>query len=240
MKLKLMTTVMPICLFLISNSALSEDQAWFRLVGFSADGVYAAWEMGGIQDGSGFQWIELEILDTGSSLQVERYRYVWDECVDELPGEADIASIQKTIESLCEDYGIQSDSYDSPLIYHPLTDLSVRGDSVVFCLECYSPRYKSSDILLTLTSVHADIEQNYPDWFPDPVRPVLHVVQEEASHLFFSEELIPEQHRMNFEYSIAAIYKNPALHRSLLVVLHCTRPGFEGPDGRFRVVSGSI
>lgn len=240
MKLRSIITVMPICLFLISTSALSEDQAWFRMVGFSTDGAYAAWEMGGIQDGSGFQWIELEILDTESSLQVERYRYVWDKRVDELPGEADVASIQEIIDNLCEDYEIQSNNYDDPLIYHHLTDLSVRGDSVVFCLECYSPRYNSGEILLTLSLSPADVKQSYPDWFASPVTPVLYIVKNGERKLFFSEELVQGQYTMNFEYGIAAVYRNPVIREFLLVVLNATRPGFEGPDGRFRVVSGCI
>ncbi|MCK5786620.1 MAG: hypothetical protein KAH54_08700 [Candidatus Sabulitectum sp.] len=240
MKVTKFFSAFPISLILITTTALSSDQAWFRMLGFSEDGEYAAWEMGGIQDGSGFQWIELEILDTGSSAQVERYRYVWDELVDELPDEEDVASIDLEILDICREYGIQPGSYESPLVLHPMTDLGVSGDSVAFCLESYTPNYNSGEILMILSLLTAEIEQGYPEWFPPPAMPVLHVVEDGATALFFSGKLVQERFSLDFSYSIAAVYRNPVVCNSLLVVLHSIRPGFEGPDGRFRVVSGGI
>ncbi|MCK5036781.1 MAG: hypothetical protein KAS73_12880 [Candidatus Sabulitectum sp.] len=229
-----------VCLLMISSQAVSEDLAWFRIIGFSEDGVYAAWEMGGIQDGSGFQWVEAEVLDTETSLEAARYRHVWDEGVDELPSAEDVAAVEQNILDLCEKYGIRSGSYESALVYHPLTDLGVNGDTVVFCLERYSPRYNSGEIILTLALMPADVEQGYPDWFDSPVTPVLHTVCDGERKLFFSEDTVQGQHVLSFDYSIAAVYKNPGIENSFLVVLHSVRPGFEGPDGRFRVVCGSI
>ncbi len=229
-----------ICLVFISLPGFSEDQAWFRMIGYSEDGTFAAWQMGGIQDGSGFQWIDLEILSTESSQQVDRYYHVWDDYVDELPGEADLASSEAEILELCRKYDIEPGTYDPPLVYHPLTDLGADGDSVSFCLESYSPRYCSDEILLTISLLPAEMEEGYPDWFPNPVTPVLHVLQDSTSSLFFSEEASSQRYTMDFDYNIAAVYRNPAMDNSLLVVLHSIRPGFEGPDGRFRVVGGSI
>ncbi len=228
------------CLLIISSQAVSEDLAWFRVIGFSGDGAYVAWEMGGIQDGSGFQWVEVEVLDTETSLETARYRYVWDENVDELPSAEDVASVEQNILDFCEKYEITSGNYESPLVYHPLTDLGVNGDTVAFCLESYSPRYNSSEIILTLALMPADVEQGYPDWFDSPVTPVLHTVSNGEGKLLFSEELVQGQHVLSFDYSIAAIYRIPGFQDRLLVVLHSTRPGFEGPDGRFRVVCGNL
>lgn len=229
-----------VCLLVISSQAVSEDLAWFRIIGFSEDGAYVAWEMGGIQDGSGFQWVEVEVLDTETSRETARYGHVWDEGVDELPSAEDVAAVEQDILDLCGKYEIASSIYESPLVYHPLTDLGVKRDTVVFCLESYSPRYNSSEIILTLALMPADVEQIYPDWFASPVTPVLHTVSDGERKLFFREDTVQGQHVLSFDYSIAAVYKNPAIENSILVVLHSERPGFEGPDGRFRVVSGSI
>ncbi|MCK5842323.1 MAG: hypothetical protein KAH31_09160, partial [Candidatus Sabulitectum sp.] len=174
------------------------------------------------------------------SLETDRYRYVWDESVDELPSAEDVAAVDQDILDLCEKYGINSGNYESALVYHPLTDLGVNGDTVAFCLESYSPRYNSSEIHLILALMPADVKQSYPDWFDSPVTPVLHTVTDGERKLFFSEDTVQGQHALSFDYSIAAVYKNPIIENSLLVVLHSERPGFEGPDGRFRVVSGSI
>jgi len=230
-----------VCLVFISLPGFSEDQAWFRMIGYSEDGTFAAWQMGGIQDGSGFQWTDMEILSTESSQQVDRYYHVWDDYVDELPGEADLASSEAEILELCRKYDIEPGAYDPPLVYHPLTDLGADRDSVSFCLETYSPRYCSDQMLLTVSLLPTEMAEGYPDWFPNPVTPVLHIFQDSTSSLLFSEEeALPQLYTMDFDYSIAAVYRNPVLSDRLLVVLHSVRPGFEGPDGRFRVVCGSI
>jgi len=224
-------------LMLLSSVSSAEDQAWFRLIGFSEDGSCAAWEMGGVQDGSGFQWVEMEIIDSGTSLRLDGLNKVWDQFADELPGKEETASAEKDIQTMCREWGIRDGSFQPPLVYHPPTDLGVIEDSVVFCMEAYSPRGNSGKIVLVLGTVPAEPVEGYPDWFPDPVTPLLTVVIKEHSSLFFQSE---EPGSMFFDYGIAAVYRNPQLQNSLLVVLKAVSPGFEGPDGRFRVVSGSI
>ncbi len=224
-------------LLALSTPSSAEDQAWFRLIGFSEDGSCAAWEMGGIQDGSGFQWVEMEIIDTETSLRLDGLEKVWNQYVDELPGEEEIASAENNILELCREYGIRQGNFEAPLVYHPVTDLSADGDSVAFCMEVYSPRGNSGEILLVLETEPAEIGENYPDWFPDPVMPLLMVVRDEHSSLFFMDR---ESHSLFYNFSIAAVYRNPVVENSLLMVLHAVSPGFEGPDGRFRVVSSSF
>jgi hypothetical protein len=224
-------------LMLLSSASSAEDQAWFRLIGFSEDGSYAAWEMGGVQDGSGFQWVEMEVIDTETSIRLDGLEKVWNQYVDELPGEAEVASAEKDIQRICSEWGIRRDTCQPPLVYHPVTDLSADGDSVAFCMEVYSPRGNSGEILLVLDTQPAEPVEDYPDWFPDPMLPLLTVVRDERSSLFFMDR---EFHSMFYNFSIAAVYRNPGVENSLLVVLHAVSPGFEGPDGRFRVVSGSI
>ena len=230
------------CLAIFSFPGFSADQAWFQMMGFSEDGDYAAWQMGGVQDGSGFQWIDFRILSTDSSVQVDRYYHVWEDSDDELPSEADLAPSEAEILELCRKYDIQSGIHNPPLVFHPLTDLGANGDSVLFCLDTYSPMYCSEEILMTISLLPAEMEEGYPDWFPSPVTPILQVFQDSdsTSSLFFREEAFPEQSTMDYDYNIAAVFRNPVIDNSLLVVLHSTRPGFEGSDGRFRVVCGSI
>jgi predicted secreted protein len=217
-----------------------EDQAWFRFIGFSNDGLCVAWEMGGIQDGSGFQWIEMEITDTQSSARLDGFSRVWDQYVDEFPKAEETASAEKAILELCGSYGIHDGSCEVPLVFHPLTDLTAEQNHVVFCMESYSPRANSGEIQLTLETESAETDEYYPDWFPDPVNPLLTVDRDEQSRVFFNGGDHRQSGPMYFDYGIAAVYRNPVVENSLLVVLHAVSPGFEGPDGRFRVVSGSI
>jgi len=84
------------------------------------------------------------------------------------------------------------------------------------------------------------VPDGYPDWFPCPVSPVLSIIDEAGTATLFSESELPADYRSVFGYAIAAVYANPTVRGSLLVVLHTLEPGFEGSDGRFRVVSGSV
>ena len=229
-----------LCISVFPSRAYSGDQAWFELVGFSPNGEYVAWETGGIQDGSGFQWISAEVLNSQTSIQEERFSHVWDDCIDESPDLADLHSIEEKIAEIWSDRGIESDIYFEPLVYYPLTDLGVSRDTVVFCLQNYVPDYHSSEITLTLANKPAGIPQDYPDWFPPPVTPVLEISMNEEEYIFFKEDPISESWGMSMSYGIYAVYSNPYLSENLVVVLASTGPGFEGPNGRFRVITGSL
>jgi len=229
-----------VLLLLLSTLAYSGDQAYFELTGFSASGQYLSWETGGIQDGSGFQWASLEILNTQTSMQEENFEYVWDEYIDEFPSETDMLNFEKEKENICNAWGIDLNEVYEPLVFYPLTDLGVNRDTVTFCLEKYVPDYHSGEITLTLLNKPADIEQSYPEWFPPPVTPVLQIKVNEEESVFFQENTVPEECSFSMSYGIYAIYRNPILPENLIVVLGTTEPGFEGPNGRFRVVSGSI
>ncbi len=227
-------------LSLLPSLAFSGDQASFHLIGFSPDGEYIGWKTGGIQDGSGFQWVTVEVLETQTSLQMEKFRYVWDDCTDELPDLADLSTIEEKIGGICSVWGVETELLSEPLVYHALTDLGVRRDTVLFCLESYVPDYHSGEITLTLANKPAGIPQNYPDWFPPPVTPVLQVSVNGEEHTFFEEDVIPESWRLSMGYGIYAVYSNPFFPENLVVVLASTEPGFEGPNGRFRVVTGTL
>ncbi|MCD4702338.1 MAG: DUF2259 domain-containing protein [Candidatus Aegiribacteria sp.] len=225
-----------VCLSLLPAQAYSGDQAWFRLIGFSRNGEHVAWETGGIQDGSGFQWITVEVLNTQTSLQEDLFEHVWDEFTDESPELADLSAVGEKKEDLWYSWGIDLDIVCEPLIYHSLTDLGVRRDTVVFCLESYVQDYNSGEITLTLINKPADIEQNCTEW--PPVTPILQISGNGEEHILFKEDIIQESWRMSMNYGIYAVYRNPFIPDNLLVVLISIEPGFEGPNGRFRVVSG--
>lgn len=211
------------------------DQAWFRIIGFSPDGGYLAWETGGIQDGSGFPWIRMVVLDSRTSIEADsRYR-VWE---DETAA-PDVDYLRRERADLMMEFGIEEGNTGEPLVYYPVTDLSAPGDSVLFCLDYYCPGYNAGEYLLRLKGRAVSAEEGYPDWFPDPV--LLSMTAEgDSAQIFFSEDEAPEDYAYVFGYSIAAVYRNPALSRSVAVVLHAVVPGFEGADGRFRVVSGEL
>lgn len=227
-------------LFLIVSFAYGGDQASFRFYGFSEDGQYVVWESGGVQDGSGFKWVELEVLNTQTSLREEVFSHVWGEYIDELSDMEDLSVLGESKEDLFLFWKINLNQNYEPLVFYPLTDLGAQRDTVAFCLENYVPDYHSGEITLTLFNKPARIEQNYPDWFPPPVTPVLYIEFNGEESLFFQESTVPEEWSLSMSYGIYAVYRNPILPENLIVVLASTEPGFEGSNGRFRVVSGRL
>ncbi len=207
------------------------DQAWFRLAGFSSGGEYLAWETGGVQDGSGFPWLRVVILDTGTSREVESSLMVLE---DEFAN-PDLGVFQNRRNDLLMEFGIEVPP-EEPLVYRPLTDLTAQGDSLPFCLEYHCPGYWSDEYMLRLATTPLGYDKDYPDWFPEPVSLELAL----SGELFFSEPEPPEEYRYVFGYGFAAVYRNPVLANRLAVVLHTVVPGFEGADGRYRVVSGEL
>ncbi len=241
MRKEIVFSILPLILCALHPADVNAgDQAVFHLIGFSPCGEYAAWRTGGIQDGSGFQWVACEVLNTHTSLQVDYHRHVWDEYLDELPDSTTLSETDRKIEDLCSLWEIDLEQPCTPLLYHFLTDLGVRRDTVLFCLQNYVPDYHSPEITLTLRNEPADIEQNYPEWFPAPVTPLLEIYMNGQKNIFFQETTIPDCWRMSTSYGIYAVYRNPYIQNNLLIVLNSTEPGFEGPNGRFRVVSGKL
>lgn len=220
-------------LVFVCAATLGADQAWFRLTGFSEDGQFVLWETGGVQDGSGFPWVRMEVVNVETSLPEESVYLVWEDPESIQP---DFSVAENTVADLCREFWIKPGNTGSLLLYHPVTDLCVSPDTVVFCLEQYCPGFNSGEIVLVLKNTPADMQEGYPDWFPQPVSLSI----ETDSLLFFHEDELAEGYEAVFGYSFAGVYRNPAVTNSLLVVLHATKPGFEGPDGRFRVVTGTV
>ena len=54
-------------LLLMGGPALAMEQATFKFLGFSQDGQYAAYEQYGYQDGSGFPYSEIIVLQVPSA-----------------------------------------------------------------------------------------------------------------------------------------------------------------------------
>jgi predicted secreted protein len=60
-----------VALYLLATSALAADGAKFRAIGFSADAKFFAFEQYGVQDGSGFAYSDVFILDIVSDKWVD-------------------------------------------------------------------------------------------------------------------------------------------------------------------------
>ncbi len=60
-----MRLLIAFCLFITISTAFAADGAKFRAIGFSPDSRYFAFEQYGVQDGSGFSYADIFVLDIG-------------------------------------------------------------------------------------------------------------------------------------------------------------------------------
>jgi predicted secreted protein len=60
---EMLKLVFGIVLFLVSSAVQAADGAKFRAIGFSADNKYFAFEQYGVQDGSGFAYVDIFVID---------------------------------------------------------------------------------------------------------------------------------------------------------------------------------
>jgi hypothetical protein len=101
-----------------------------------------------------------------------------------------------------------------------------------------TPDYHGPEFRLELEELEAGVQQE-PDWFPQPVllRLTLDRIAEDALVLA-SDTTLVHRYRDVFGYRIRDVYFYG--DRFVAVVLNTMIPGFEGADGRFRVVAGAL
>lgn len=92
--------------FLTVGSAIAADRAEFDLIGYSPDGRYFAFEEYGIQDGSGFSYSAIFILDVANDQWVggAPHRFVADE--ENVPISAARMAARDMAQSAFEDFDI--------------------------------------------------------------------------------------------------------------------------------------
>ncbi|MBD3278836.1 MAG: DUF2259 domain-containing protein [Candidatus Aegiribacteria sp.] len=246
MKLKI------ICLFLLVFSAGLLQGAFLgevNFLGFTEDGGFAAVEQYWIADGSGFPGAEITVMNVEDNTVLKNFRIQWTEEMmysDEptaLPEDGVNPALVLAREQsayLLDSLGISRRSRCVHCVSHPLTDTGVDPLRVSFATWVASPMYMGPEYTVEIDN-HVTPLPNPPEWlsmFDTPVLLEVSVHDDQGSRiLHYSEEAFMEGFEYVSNYRIRDVYVQDG---RMVLILNTTEPGFEGPDGLFRMVTGNI
>ncbi len=218
------------------SAATAADYAERVIIGFSADGGYFAFEEYGIQDGSGFPYSTIYVIDTAND--------IW---VDGTPIRVVVQDESVSLET------VRSDAYDLAfqalthygigvpgrhLVHNPITEIT-DGRNVGFLIRAFTPLQSSG---WTLTLNELPLPTDCPDfgsiyvgfdlWLKSPTGGVVQLNHDTS---------IPQSRSCPVGYGVSDViaFDRPQ-DTVLLVLLNVFRLGFEGPDRRFIAIATEL
>lgn len=252
MRIRFLTLPVLLAVSMVTASVNAEVE----FLGFSEDGSHAAMLEHWFNDGSGSPSARLVVAATGNGEVVYSDDLIWPEYLMwELEG-TDIWCEGKYNPARDSVLAVAGPILDSlrigrwegvrHCVNHPITDRGVDPDMAVFVEWAMSPAYMSPEMTLEITEDLWEPE-HLPEWYdmvPPPVLLTMTVTGAEGESLFTRRDSRrPEdvetyaQDRFVSDYRIRDVY---LMGSAIAVVLDAVEPGFEGSDGMFRLVAGTL
>lgn len=251
------------CVFGLLTNAYALGEAEFEFIGFSEDGSYLAFEQYGIQDGSGFAFSEIYVVDVDNNSYVVAPFVLSSQ--DDEQGLHSISTTRTSNRSAAQPalsvYNIISGNIGQQVVNRLRTDIFADSRNVYFPKNLVSVlyRYKADDSdysenndyyqlsLGTQAVVTDNCEFNAPFGHPEPVLFTLMLRDAENQSLQVLQEdtVLFDSRNCAFEYVIREVYMYQRSHggaqiNKLAVFLNSFEVGFEGPDSKWLVVTGAI
>lgn len=229
--------VLGLALMAAPAPALAGDRALIDFIGFSEDSRYFAFEEFGIQDGSGFAYSTIYVVDldddtwvVGTPIRVQADDE--GQPLSQIRAEARLAA-----EDDIEDLGI-----DVPAELAALIGDGAPGNDGVrlrFGTPGYEPGTVSGDYELQLSTFPTKAASPCTEWFSaDPLGYELTIVDNGTSRLLHRDTTLPRSRGCPFTYRLyGVVLPFEAGSISNAVGIISVYPGgFEGPDRRFIAV----
>lgn len=244
---------------LASGHASAGDRAQTAIVGFSPDGAYVAFEEFGSQDGSGFPYSNIYVLDVAANDWVSgspiRVMIEDDEMSeDQLFTIGLHAARQRAMQQAASVFaarGIVPGNVGTTVIHHPYSDLEAPAYRVPFSIGAAISPYLAEHNELRL-SLRPTASETCASYGLDQVFIFsLELIQDGLVTALQSDSGLPESRVCPTDYRIHQIVvygiDQPdqtlccAERYAMLVLVAMQRgPGFEGPDTRYLGVSGVV
>lgn len=229
-----------LALALASASAQAGDASLTRSLGFSADGKYYAFAQFGTQDGSGFAWAEVAVIDVSkNAYAASRTVLIREENSSE---EAALASAVKQVQ--LPRFGIVAGkNLGRTLLQRLPTDRSTYTSNQ-FTFDYWAeggassptPRY---DVAIESSATEDKTDGKYcTDVFGmAPQLLKLSVLGGAAPVVLQNDESLPKRRLCAGNYALRSVtsYKN-----KLVIGVSYEEPGFEGPNVRNMIVTGDF
>jgi predicted secreted protein len=229
-----------IAFFALASAAAAGDYADREIIGFSPDGRFFAFEEYGMQDGSGFPYSNIYLIDTSN-----------DSWVSGTPIRVRLENESATVEQARQQAraaaasALASRNVGLPgrlLLSNPLTEIVPDPHIAEFQTFAYSPRLSETN-LLTLTEFplylkSCDFGLGDTMGFGLTLRTVTGEVR-----TLHQDTAIPASRACPVGYGISDVIGfdgTPGGDVVLIVILNVFQIGFEGPDRRFIAIATSI
>lgn len=225
-------------LALLASPALAGDRALIDLIGYSEDGRYFAFEEFGIQDGSGFAYSSIYVVDLSTDSWVVGTP-VREQAEDEAVSLSQVrAEVRSQAAETIEGFGV-----DVPAQFVAMIGDGAPGDdgqTLRFGSPGYGPGEVSGDYELRLSSIPATAAAPCTEWFStDPMGYELVIADNGSERLIHrDQDPLPRSRGCPVTYRIygVALPFQAGSIGDAVALVSVYPSGFEGPDRRFIAV----
>lgn len=217
--------------------ALAGDRALIDVIGFSPDARYFAFEEFGIQDGSGFAYSSIYLIDleTDSWIVGTPVRKQAD---DESTTLSQVrAQVQSEAAEDIEGFGIDVPAEWAALIGDGAPDADAQ--TLRFGSPGYNPGDVSGDYELRLASFSTTAASPCAEWFSvEPLGYELTIADKGSERLIHRDGALPRSRGCPMDYRIYGVVLpfNASSISDAVALISVYPGGFEGPDRRFVAV----
>lgn len=221
----------------MATPALAGDRALIDYVGFSPDFRYFAFEEFGIQDGSGFAYSNLYVVDLAS-----------DSWVVGTPIRFQAESEDTTLQSVRNTVAEGAEGHFAEFGIHvPVEFVAMIGDGVPdtdaralnFGAPAYAPGSVSGDYTITLSTFDTTATSPCADWFGiAPQGYELSISDSGSTRLVHRDQNLPRSRGCPTDYRIHSVVMpfGGTTLTNAVAIISVYPGGFEGPDRRFLAV----
>jgi len=221
----------------LAMQAAAGDRALIDYVGFSPEFRYFAFEEFGIQDGSGFAYSNLYVVD------LETDSWVVGTPV-RMQAESEVTSLENIRAAVAEKAASHIEGFD---IQVPVEIAALIGDGVPdtdarrleFGAPAYWPGAVSGDYTLTLSSFETSATSPCAEWFGvEPLGYALSISDSGTERLIHRDGSLPRSRGCPTDYRIHSVvmpFQGTTLSNAVAII-SVYPGGFEGPDRRFLAV----
>jgi len=219
--------------------ALAGDRALLQPIGYSADGRYFAFEEFGIQDGSGFAYANVHVVDLASDTWVKGSPF--KARASEANPDEKLASIRATAANAAR-ATLGDLAIEEPADILALVGDGVAGDgsSLTFAMQ-FAGAVLASDMpetVLTLSRFNLPGAASCTDLLDQPTKGfALTITHDGTDEEIYRDTRLPESRFCPMDYRLYAVMRPMNNSQAGLLAVVSSYPfGFEGPDRRFLVV----
>lgn len=217
----------------LANTAHARDAALSRIIGFSPDGKYFAFEQYGIGDGSGFPFSEIFFIDTIKNTWVEDpvRVFIKDDGVSlskaRIKAVAEATPIIKRLGTTLHGFTVVS---------NPITQEIADRNNINFGVFPDAPLYDSYNIKLTTRSFQSESCKAYGDIKIFNLD--LTSLSNQGITKSYADNSLPKSRDCALDYSISEVHYFEATNGDVVFMtfVNIMSYGWEGRDRRFMVI----